>query len=124
MTTKLKITYRQIFSLALPLILGSAGQNIVALTDSMFLFYKSEEDFAAIGYVGVFYLVIAAIGYGFSKGGQVMIARRMGEGKPEEVGRNFFDMLYFELALALLMFLFMQFGCPYFFKLFIKSPVM
>ena len=123
MTTKLKITYRQIFSLALPLILGSAGQNIVALTDSMFLFYKSEEDFAAIGYVGVFYLVIAAIGYGFSKGGQVMIARRMGEGKPEEVGRNFFDMLYFELALALLMFLFMQFGCPYFFKLFIKSPV-
>ena len=123
MTTQLKITYRQIFAIALPLILGSAGQNIVALSDSVFLYYKSEEDFAAIGFVGVFYLVIAAIGYGFSKGGQVLIARRMGEGKPEEVGRNFFDMLYFELALATLMFLFMQFGCPHFFKLFVKSPV-
>ena len=88
--TQLKISYRQIFALSLPLILGSAGQNIVALSDSAFLYYKSEEDFAAIGFVGVFYLVIAAIGYGFSKGGQVMIARRMGEGKPEEVGRNFF----------------------------------
>ena len=123
MTTKLTITYKQIFSLAMPLILGSAGQNIVALSDSMFLYYKSEEDFAAIGFVGVFYLVIAAIGYGFSKGGQVMIARRMGEGKPEEVGRNFFDMLYFELALAVVMFLFMQFGCPYLFKSLVKSPV-
>jgi putative MATE family efflux protein len=121
--TKLKITYRQIFSLALPLILGSAGQNIVALSDSIFLYYRSEEDFAAIGFVGVFYLIIAAIGYGFSKGGQVLIARRMGEGKPEEVGRNFFDMLYFELALAVIMFLFMQFGCPYFFKWFVKSPI-
>jgi putative MATE family efflux protein len=107
----------------MPLILGSAGQNIVALSDSMFLYYKSEEDFAAIGFVGVFYLVIAAIGYGFSKGGQVMIARRMGEGKPEEVGRNFFDMLYFELALAVVMFLFMQFGCPYLFKFLVKSPI-
>lgn len=123
MTTKLTITYKQIFSLAMPLILGSAGQNIVALSDSMFLYYKSEEDFAAIGFVGVFYLVIAAIGYGFSKGGQVMIARRMGEGKPEEVGRNFFDMLYFELALATLMFLFMQYGCPYLFKFLVKSPI-
>lgn len=121
--TQLKITYRQIFAISLPLILGSAGQNIVALSDSAFLYYKSDEDFAAIGFVGVFYLVIAAIGYGFSKGGQVMIARRMGEGKPEEVGRNFFDMLYFELALATLMFLFMQFGCPYFFKFWVKSPV-
>ena len=123
MITKLHITYRQIFNLAIPLILGSAGQNIVALSDSAFLYYKSVDDFAAIGFVGVFYLVIAAIGYGFSKGGQVMIARRMGEGKPEEVGRNFFDMLYFELALAFLMFLIMQFGCPILFKYLIKSQV-
>ncbi len=121
--TKLRITYRQIFAIALPLILGSAGQNIVALTDSVFLFYRSEEDFAAIGFVGIFYLIFAAIGYGFSKGGQVLIARRMGEGKPEEVGRNFFDMLYFELGLALLMFLFMQLVCPWFLHLFVKSPI-
>jgi putative MATE family efflux protein len=119
---QLKITYRQIFAIAAPLMLGSAGQNIVALSDSAFLLYKSEADFAAIGVIGVFYLVIAAIGYGFSKGGQIMIARRMGEGKPEEVGRNFYAMIYFELLLATIMFLFMQFGSPYFLSYFIKSP--
>jgi putative MATE family efflux protein len=122
MPSKSPLTYRQIWLISLPLILGSAGQNIVALSDSMFLYYYDKDDFAAIGFVGVFYLIIAAIGYGFSKGGQVLIARRMGEGKPEEVGRNFFDMLYFELALAVVMFLFMQFVCPSFFKLFVKDP--
>ena len=60
MTTKLQISYKQIISLALPLILGSAGQNIIALSDSIFLYYKSKTDFATIGFIGVFYLVIAS----------------------------------------------------------------
>jgi putative MATE family efflux protein len=101
--------------------LGSAVQNIIALTDSVFLYHLSETDFAAIGFVGVFYLVIAAIGYSFSKGGQIIIARRLGEGNPEEIGRTFYAMLYFEFGLAIAMFLFMQFGAEHFFALFVQS---
>ncbi len=103
--------------------LGSAAQNVIALSDSVFLYHLSEKDFAAIGFVGVFYLVIAAIGYGFSRGGQIMIARRVGEGRPDEVGRTFYAMVYYEFALALVMFFFMQYGCYYFFQLFIDSPI-
>lgn len=103
--------------------LGSAAQNVVALSDSVFLYYLSESDFAAIGFVGVFYLVVAAIGYGFSRGGQIMIARRMGEGKPEEVGNTFYAMFYFELALSVAMFFFMHYGCYYFFSLFVDSNI-
>lgn len=103
--------------------LGSAVQNIIALSDSVFLYHLSEVDFAAIGFVGVFYLIVAAIGFGFSKGGQIMIARRMGEGATGQVGRTFYAMLYFELALAIFMFLFMIFGCPYFFALFVNSDI-
>ncbi|MEO0779640.1 MAG: MATE family efflux transporter [Bacteroidota bacterium] len=102
--------------------LGSAVQNIIALSDSVFLYHLSEGDFAAIGFVGVFYLIVAAIGFGFSKGGQIIIARRMGEGQYQEVGRSFYAMLYFELALAVLMIGFMQFGCQYFFTFFVDSP--
>lgn len=101
--------------------LGSAVQNVIALSDSVFLYHLSEVDFAAIGFVGVFYLIVAAIGFGFSKGGQIMIARRMGEGSYQEVGRTFYAMLYFELGLAVVMFLFMQYGCYYFFSLFVDS---
>ncbi|RMG81337.1 MAG: MATE family efflux transporter [Bacteroidetes bacterium] len=103
--------------------LGSAVQNLIALTDSVFLYHKSEADFATIGFVGVFYLVVAAIGYGFSKGGQIMIARRMGEGNPDQVGRTFYAMLYFELGLAIVLFLFMHYGCGWFFRLFLNTEI-
>ena len=96
--------------------IGSAAQNVVALSDSIFLYHLSELDFAAIGFVGVFYLVIAGIGYGFTRGGQLMIARRMGEGRKREIGRTFYAMLYFELAMATIMFLFLTFYAEAFFK--------
>ena len=120
---QLNTSYRQILSISLPIMLGSAVQNIIALSDSVFLYHLSEIDFAAIGFVGVFYLIVAAIGFGFSRGGQIMIARRMGQGKMDEVGRTFYAMLYFELALAVIMFLFMQFGTPYFFAAFVNSDI-
>ena len=101
--------------------LGSAVQNIVALTDSIFLFYVSETDFAAIGFISVFYLVIASIGFGLSKGGQIMIARRMGEKQYLEAGKSFYAMVYFALALSVVLFLFMQYGTRPFFELFVHS---
>ena len=103
--------------------LGSAAQNIIALSDSVFLYHVSEQDFAAIGFVGVFYLIISAIGFGFSKGGQIIIARRVGQGADNQVGRTFYAMLYFELALAVIMFLFMVYGCQYLFDIMVDSRV-
>ncbi len=120
---KLDTSYRQILAISLPIMLGSAVQNIIALSDSVFLYHLSEVDFAAIGFVGVFYLIIAAIGFGFSKGGQILIARRMGERDPDQVGRTFYAMLYFELGLALVMFLFMQYGTGLFFAAFVNSDI-
>lgn len=116
-------SFREIVKLSLPIMIGSTVQQIIALSDSVFLYHLSEVDFAAIGFVSVFYLIISAIGFGFSKGGQIMIARRVGEEKAEEVGRTFHAMLYFELFLALLLFLFMVFGSYYFFSLFANSDV-
>lgn len=60
------------------MMIGSAAQNIIALTDSLFLYYYDVHDFAAAGFVSVFYLVVAAIAFGFSKGGQILIARKFG----------------------------------------------
>ncbi len=103
--------------------LGSAAQNVIALSDAVLLYHLGEVEFGAIGFVGVFYITIAAIGYSFSRGGQMIIARRMGEGRPGAVGHVFHTMLLFELALALLMWAFMHFATPWFFQLFLDhSP--
>ena len=99
--------------------LGSAAQNVIALSDAVLLFHKGRSEFAAIGFVGVFYITIAAIGYSFSRGGQIMIARRMGEKRPDQVGHTFHTMLLFELLMAAVMWAFMRFGTAWFFQLFL-----
>ena len=120
---KLTTSYRDIWKVSLPIIIGSAAQNVVAMTDSVFLYYKDEEDFAAIGFVAAFYIIVAAIGFGFSRGGQILMARRAGQEKPEEVGRVFYSTVYFELALALLLFLFMNYGAYWLFASLVDSDV-
>jgi MATE family multidrug resistance protein len=120
---QLNTTYRQILSISTPIMLGSAAQNVIALSDSVFLYHLSEADFASIGFVGVFYLIIAAIGYGFSRGGQIMIARRLGQQRYGLIGKTFHALVVFELILALAMFFLMRYGCYYIFDFFVDSDV-
>lgn len=103
--------------------IGSAAQNAIALTDSVFLYHLSVEDFAAIGFVSVFYLIVASIGYGFSKAGQILIARRMGQKDEAGMRQTFQSMFVFELILAAGAFLFMQFGVYWLFALLVDSDV-
>lgn len=116
-------SYREIWKISAPIMIGSAAQSVIALTDSVFLYYLSEEDFASIGFVATFYLIISAIGFGFSRGGQILIARRVGENQPIEAGRCFYAMLWFELALATVLFFFMTYGCEWLFKLTVDSEI-
>lgn len=117
----LPTSYKNILAISTPIMLGSAAQNLITLTDGIFLGRVGEIELGAIGFVGVFYLIIASIGYGFSKGGQIIIARRDGEGNEKAVGSVFWSMMIFEIFLAIIMFLFMHFGAYYFFSIFVDS---
>ena len=117
---KLSTSYRQILSLSVPIMLGSAAQNIIVLSDNVFLYHYSDVDFAAAGLVGVFYLIIASIGYGFSRGGQIMIARRNGEHNFKGAGIDFQALFLFEFLLSVILFLFLQYGSRSIFELFIS----
>ncbi|THH41651.1 MATE family efflux transporter [Neolewinella litorea] len=120
---KLSTSYRSIWNISLPIIIGSAAQNVVAMTDSIFLYYRSEEDFAAIGFVAAFYIIVAAIGFGFSRGGQILIAHYTGRDDSRAVGRAFFSTVYFELVLSFVVFLFMTYGAYWLFALLVDSDV-
>jgi putative MATE family efflux protein len=120
---RLAAGYGDIFKLSFPIMLGSAVQNVIALTDSVFLYHLSESDFAAIGFVGVYYLIIAGIGYGFSKGGQIIIARRYGQLRYADIGNSFYTLVVFELIMAVFMFLLLYFGSHYIFSLLLDSEV-
>ena len=75
---RLRTSYKQILAISAPIMIGSAAQNIITLTDRIFLFYLGVDDFASIGFVSVYYIIVAAFCFGFSRGGQILIARRAG----------------------------------------------
>jgi len=120
---KLSTSYRDIWKVSIPIIIGSAAQNVVGMTGSVFLYYRSGDDFAAIGFVATFYIIVAAIGFGFSRGGQILIARCTGKDAPEQVGRAFYSTVYFEFLLAIALFAFMTFGAYWLFALLVNSDV-
>lgn len=118
---RLRTSYAQIFAISMPIMLGSAAQNLIVLCDSIFLFHYSSLDFEASGLVGVFYLMIAAIGYGFSRGGQIIIARRNGEHDYEGTGAAVQALFLFELILAVLLFSILYWYSGTIFSWFIKD---
>ncbi|MCE2790380.1 MAG: MATE family efflux transporter [Saprospiraceae bacterium] len=118
---KLNTSYQQIFSLSFPIMLGSAAQNIIVLSDNVFLYHYNHLDFAAAGLVGVFYLIISSIGYGFSRGGQIIIARRHGEQNFERAGTDFQALIILELALSVLLFFLLRWFSRPFFELFVVN---
>lgn len=120
---QLNTTYKQILSISLPIMIGSAAQNMIVLSDNVFLYHFNSDEFGAIGLVGVFYLVVAAIGYGFSRGGQIIIARKYGEGRFSSLAQSFHSLFLFELLIAILLFTVIQLGAPYFFS-YLSSPVL
>jgi putative MATE family efflux protein len=94
-------SYKKILAISFPLIIGSLGYNIVAATDTLFIGRSGDTvSLAAIGLVAPFYLMITLIGLAFSRGGQILIARRVGAKNWQAVGEIAQNMLYFQLILA------------------------
>ena len=71
-------------------------EQLINITDAVFLGHVGEVELGASAIAGIYYLAVYMLGFGFSIGLQVMIARRNGEcdyGKAE--GRLFFKVSSF-----------------------------
>ncbi len=121
---KNRISYKYIIGLALPIILGSAVQNIIAVSDSIFLYHYSDLDFQAISIASVLYLIVSAVGFGFSRGGQIIIARYHGANNLQGIKKAFYSLMIFELFLAALLFLLLQFFPSEILGLFINDSLL
>lgn len=99
---KTKVTYKEIWKIAYPIILGSIVQNIISVTDTAFLGRVGEIELGSAAIGGVFYLTLIMLGFGFSVGSQIIVARRFGENKPKEIGKNIEHSHYFLIGLSIL----------------------
>ena len=109
---ELKLTYKQIWQIAYPMILGSVAQNIINVTDTAFLGRVGEIELGAAAIAGLFYFAIIMIGWGMGSGAQIIIARRYGEKKYLDIGKVFDNSLFLMIGLAVITFFVMYFLSP------------
>ena len=80
----LRTDYAAILKLAIPVSAGTFMQFLVVLTDNFFLSRTSDAALNGAGNAGILYITLGMIGAGFCNTGQILIARRMGEGRLRE----------------------------------------
>ena len=97
-------TYRQIWAIASPILVSLLMENLIGITDTAFLGRVGEVELGASALGGVLYLAVFMLGFGFSIGAQILIARRNGERAYAEIGPLFRQGFAFLLALAAAMF--------------------
>ena len=105
---KTSVTYKEIWKLTYPIILGYIVQNIISVTDTAFLGHVGEIELGASAIGGLFYILIIMLGFGFSIGAQIITARRCGEKNYTKIGKTTEHSLYFLMCVALLVIVFIN----------------
>ena len=78
-------------------------EQLIGMTDTAFMGRVGEVELGASAIGAVFYMMIFMMGFGFSIGAQIIMARRNGEGNYRQIGDVFFQGLYMILGIALAM---------------------
>lgn len=110
---QLKITYRQILQIVLPIALSMLVPQVNFITNNIFLGHLGETELAVAGITGVYYLIFAVVAFGLNSGLQALISRRAGENRPEEIGKIYRHGIIIALFLAAAGILITYFVAPY-----------
>ncbi len=105
-------TYKQIWLINLPVMVSLLMEQFINLTDSIFLGRVGPIELGASALAAMYYMLVYMLGFGFSIGTQVVIARYNGEGRTREAGRVFFQGLYFLSAFAVAVFVLSKLFSP------------
>jgi putative MATE family efflux protein len=117
--------YAHILRVAIPIILGSAAQAIVNVTDSVLLGHYTADPnaFPASAIAVLFFVTFVFLGMGYGIGAQIIIARAKGEGDLARIPRVFYQSLYFLVLLALGLMAFTLLAGPFILRSFVDSDV-
>ena len=115
-------SYKTLWDIAYPIMLGNLAQTLIAMTDTAFLGRLSSIALGASMVAGVYYFVYSTIAWGFGTGVQIMVARRLGEKRYKRIGVIFEHGWATVAVLAIVLFLIQHFLSDAILKLFIHSP--
>ena len=119
---KSQISNREIWRIAIPIMLGNLAQTIINFTDTAFLGHLGVIALGASMLAGLFYFVFTTIAAGFAIGIQIIIARRFGEGNNGRIGVIFEHGFLFVLILGTILFSIIYFFSDVLLAWIIDSP--
>lgn len=108
----LALNYRTILGVALPMMVTGFIQSIVLLTDASLIARHSTAAFDAVGNAGLLYVTLYMCLAGMADGAQIIIARRIGQQRPDLIGQVFGTTVWVLMALAIMLFLVLYFIMP------------
>lgn len=88
---QMNYTYKEIGLIAFPVMMSILVEQLINITDALFLGHVGAVELGASALAGIWFLAIYMLGFGFSLGLQVVIARRNGEQRYAETGKTFFQ---------------------------------
>lgn len=116
-----RYSYKDIWKVSYPIMLGLLAQNIVQLTATIFLGWVGEVEQSAAGLAGIYYIAFFTICFGFSIGGQIMISRRNGEQNFDKIGTIVIQGVIFLEVLAMILVLGSMLGAKFLLPQFLQS---
>jgi putative MATE family efflux protein len=112
--SQLQATYKEIWRIGYPLMLGNIAWTLIGMFDTVFMgwlpgAHEAEVAQGAIGAISILYSIFFMIGFGYTRGTQILIARRMGEGNKHKVGEIIDNTIVTMLVSSLVIFFAVQF---------------
>ena len=98
-------SFKHIWSISYPIIIGLLAQNIINVTDTAFLGRVGEVELGASAIGGIFYICLFTVFFGFSTGAQIIIGRRNGEKNYTAIGPVMMQGFFFLMFLAVILFI-------------------
>lgn len=114
---KIIINNRDILKIAAPISMALLIPQINFLTNTAFIGRLGQDELGVNGISGVFYLLLAMLGYGLSNGLQVLMARRVGEGNRIGLGKILANGIVLSLLFSVLLMLLSLWIAPFIFSM-------
>ena len=100
----MQISYKHICKITTPVLVSLLVEYLMGFTDTAYLGRVGETELAASALAGTYYMIIYMIGFGFSIGAQILIARYNGSRQYSRTGEVFTQGTIFLLLVATLLF--------------------
>ena len=96
-------TYRKLLRFTVPSIVMMIFTSIYSVVDGFFVSnFVGTTPFAAVNILWPFIMICAAVGFMLGTGGSALVAKTLGEGKPDEANRIFSMLIYVSLVLGVI----------------------